>query len=280
MIKLLPKISIVTPSLNQGKYLESTILSVLNQDYPCLEYIVIDGGSTDNSIEIIKKYESCLSYWISEPDSGQPEAINKGLHKSNGDILHWLNSDDELLPGTLFLLAYYFRDHPEIGCVMGDLEIIDSGGLTLTLKKAVPFDFHTSLYSACLVPQPSTMFRRSAWQSTGDLNTSLHYQFDFEYFLRMAALGIKFDILGKPLAKFRLHKESKTISRYHDSFFQLQYSIQEPYLCGVIKSIPCKDRLLKFLKVLYKLRMLIVRAVLRGDPSPFRAKRARTAANK
>lgn len=129
----LPKISIVTPSFNQGKYLEKTILSVLEQDYPNLEYIIIDGGSTDNSVEIIKKYEKHLAYWVSEPDRGQSHAINKGFGHATGEILGWLNSDDYYAPGAPQAIAEAFLANPDVGAIVGAGEFLfeDTGKITL-----------------------------------------------------------------------------------------------------------------------------------------------------
>jgi glycosyltransferase involved in cell wall biosynthesis len=270
-----PKISIITPSYNQGQFLEETILSVLKQNYPNMEYIIIDGGSTDNSVDIIKKYENRLAYWVSEKDRGQTHAINKGFHKCTGDILHWLNSDDLLLPGALNLVADFFKQNPNIDCMIGDLEVIAPNGQLLTLKKAIPFDFKTALYTSCLVPQPSTLFTRRAWKKTGDLDISLHYQMDFEYFLRMAKAGIKFGLLNKALAKFRLHADSKTVSEYNDLFFQSYRRIQDKYLPATIKDMPFKEDFLKLMNIFYKGRIFFTRAILRGDLFPFKGTRAR-----
>ena len=270
-----PKISIITPSYNQGQFLEETILSVLNQDYPNLEYIIIDGGSTDNSVDIIKQYEDRLTYWVSEKDRGQTHAINKGFHKCTGDILHWLNSDDVLLPGSLDLVAGFFEQHPDIDCVIGDLEVIDPNGQFLVIKKAIPFGFKTALYTSCLVPQPSTLFTRRAWEKTGDLDISLYYQMDFEYFLRMAKAGVKFGLLKKPLAKFRLHADSKTVSEYNDLFFQAYRRIQNQYLPATIKNMQFKEEFLKLMSMYYKMRIFLTRALLRGDFIPYKHKRSR-----
>ncbi len=270
-----PKISIITPSYNQGQFLEETILSVLNQEYPNLEYLIIDGGSTDNSLEIIKKYEDQLAYWVSEKDRGQTDAINKGFHKCTGDILHWLNSDDVLLSGSLNLVAEFLEQHHDIDCVIGDLEVIDPNGQFLILKKAIPFDFKTALYTSCLVPQPSTLFTRRAWGKTGDLDISLYYQMDFEYFLRMAKVGVKFGLLKKPLAKFRLHADSKTVSEYNELFFQAYRRIQDQYLPATIKNMQFKEEFLKLMKIFYKARIFFIRAIVRGDFIPFKGTRAR-----
>ena len=129
-----PKISIITPSYNQGQFLEQTILSILSQDYPNLEYIIMDGGSSDNSVEIIRKHEDNLTYWVSEPDKGQSDAINKGFQRATGDILTWLNSDDYYLPGTLHTVAEYFTQHPDVECIYGDLQVVASNGDLLYVR--------------------------------------------------------------------------------------------------------------------------------------------------
>ncbi|MCR4432278.1 MAG: glycosyltransferase [Tepidanaerobacteraceae bacterium] len=265
-----PKVSIVTPSYNQGQFLEETILSVLNQNYPNLEYIIIDGGSTDNSVEIIKKYADRLEYWVSEPDRGQSDAINKGFHRASGEILHWLNSDDVLVPGALQNVAEYFLKHPEIGCVIGDIEMIDENSNLLFQRKAIPFHFRTALYGACSVPQPSTLFRREAWLKTGDLDVSLQYQMDFEYFLRMAKAGVKFGLLRKPVARFRLHASSKTISEYDNLVWSTNRSIQSSFLPFRVKEDGLLGFYMKFMKWIYRTRAFIVRAITRGDAIPFR----------
>ncbi|MEI9912662.1 MAG: glycosyltransferase family 2 protein [Bacteroidota bacterium] len=110
--ELLPGITIITPSFNQGRFIEETILSVIEQGYPNLEYIIMDGGSKDETVEVIKKYNSRISYWVSEKDNGQSDAINKGLHKATGDIINWINSDDQLVPGSLWIIAQHFIDNP------------------------------------------------------------------------------------------------------------------------------------------------------------------------
>jgi len=124
----LPRLSVVTPSYNQGRFIEETIRSVLLQDYPNLEFIIIDGGSTDNTIEVIKKYETWLAYWVSESDRGQSHAINKGIIKATGEILFWLNSDDVVLPGAFKKIAGVFSDNPEIKMVIGQAKVIDAQG--------------------------------------------------------------------------------------------------------------------------------------------------------
>lgn len=270
-----PKVSIITPSYNQGQFIEETILSVLNQEYPNLEYIIIDGGSTDNSVDIIKKFEKELTYWVSEPDKGQSDAINKGFHKSTGEILHWLNSDDVLVPNIISKVVQYFNDHCEIGCVIGDQINIDKNGNQLNIVKAIPFHFSTALYGACMVPQPATIFRRKAWEKTGDLSISLQYQMDFEYFLRMAKADVRFGLLKEPVAKFRLHANSKTISEYNNLVWGSNRIIQNKFLKFQVKEKGFLGYYMKFMKWFFRLRAFFIRSITRGDVIPFKGTRAR-----
>lgn len=269
------KVSIVTPSYNQGRFLERTILSVLNQGYPNLEYIIIDGGSTDNSVEIIKKYEDQLAYWVSEPDRGQSDAINKGFRRATGEILAWLNSDDIYRPGALFKVAAYFRQHPEIRCVSGDIVMIDQTGKVLYARKVIPFQFRMALYGGCLVPQPSTFFTRGALEKTEELDTGLQYQMDFEFFLRMASQGVKFGIIRVLLAAFRLHPASKTISEYDEKVAQANFIIRRRYSHLRFRNESVERAVFTALKWLYRAKGFLIRAVTRGDFIPFKGAVAR-----
>ena len=205
-----PKISIVTPSYNQAQFLERTILSVLNQNYPNLEYIIIDGGSTDCSVEIIKKYESKLAYWVSEPDRGQSHAINKGWKMSSGQILAYLNSDDTYRDGTLFSIAKYFTNHPEVDMVYGDVYVIDEMD-----RLVYPFicgDFNLKKYiKDCnyFIPQQAVFFRRQVFEKVGLLDEGLHFKMDRDYFIRIGMNGCVKRI-PHYLAHFRTHPAAKS----------------------------------------------------------------------
>lgn len=182
-----PKISIVTPSYNQGQFLEETIRSVCHQDYPNLEYMIIDGGSTDNSIEIMRKYQSFLTYWISEPDAGQSDAINKGWRKSTGEIIAWLNADDYYSPGALSHVATIFRENPEVVLVHGSANTHDQSGRTLLFTTA-PQDMDPyEMIAGCggVTTQPSIFWRRVVLDEIGYLNPNLHYVMDWEYCIRI-----------------------------------------------------------------------------------------------
>jgi glycosyltransferase involved in cell wall biosynthesis len=269
-----PRISIVTPSYNQGQFLDKTIQSVLTQDYPNVEYIVIDGGSTDSSVEIIHKYADRLAYWVSEKDKGQSDAINKGFRRATGTILAWLNSDDLYCPGALSRAAQFFRGHPACGAVIGDLGFIDNDGRAMYVKKAVPVNFRRTLYSGCAVPEPAAFYTRGAWEATGDLDVGLHYLLDYEYFLRMQARGVRFGLVKAPLAQFRLHADSKTVSEYQRSFWADFGRVQDRYLKTPFHGTS-REYYRQAMKWLYRLQIYLLRAVTRGTIVPFRGTRAR-----
>lgn len=210
-----PKISVVTPSFNQGKYLETTIRSVLGQNYPNLEYIIIDGGSTDISPQIIHKYAKHLAYSCSEPDEGQSDAIAKGFEHATGDILCWLGSDDIYLPGALFRVAEYFNRHLDIAVLSGACAFIDAEGaplktqlLNFSLGVAATYQ-RFRYYEQDGVCQPATFWRRQIYEAAGGMDRSRQFIMDLDLFARMAKLG-RFGHLPEFLACFRLHEESKS----------------------------------------------------------------------
>jgi glycosyltransferase involved in cell wall biosynthesis len=208
-----PKISIVTPSFNQGKYIEETIRSVLLQNYPNLEYIIIDGGSTDNTVEIIKKYESRLNYWVSEPDKGQSHAINKGLEKCTGEIFNWLNSDDWYMPDTFFEIANTFMKDPSLQFVSGfeNHKAID-GGITVC-KGTFLMQRIEQTIEICEVTQPSTFFKLDAIRKVNGVSEDLHYIMDGEMWIKLLLQygQNSFLKINKILVNFRLHADSKTV---------------------------------------------------------------------
>lgn len=180
-----PRISVVTPSYNQGQFLEETIRSVLLQGYPNLEYIVVDGGSTDGSVEILRKYEPCLRAWTSERDGGQADAINKGFARATGEILAWLNSDDVYLPGVLETAAETLHGHPGWGLVYGECQIIDERSRLTDLWRSPDFSL-AELPFRCFIPQQTVFVRRQVIDRVGVLNTRLHYALDYDLWLRIA----------------------------------------------------------------------------------------------
>ncbi len=202
----LPRITIVTPSYNQALFIEETIRSVLLQGYPDLEYIIIDGGSADGSVEIIRKYERWLAAWVSEPDHGQADAINKGFARATGDIVAWLNSDDRYLPNAFAEIARAFAQNPSAGMVFGNMEIVLDGR-----ARAIGYAARGDRLLRDLVfPfQPTCFFKRAVIERVGLLDATLRYVLDVDFILRVMA---NFDYVFVPaaLASFRVHSESKT----------------------------------------------------------------------
>ena len=207
-----PLVSIITPSFNQGKFLEETLLSVLNQDYPNIEYIVIDGGSSDNSLEVIKKYEKRLAYWVSEKDRGQTDAINKGFGQAKGQILAWLNSDDTYSPGAVSRAVAYLLTHPEIGMVYGDLDFIDENGRSIGKFNAAQTDLPRLRRGFVHIPQPSTFFRADLWRKIGPLDPTFFFAMDYDLWVRLAGVTQLKYLPGETWANFRLHSDGKTIT--------------------------------------------------------------------
>lgn len=208
-----PKISIVTPSLNQGQYIEETIRSVLLQGYPNLEYIIVDGGSTDGSVEIIKKYESWLAHWVSEPDRGQSHAINKGFEKCTGDIMNWLNSDDYFLPEAFFRLANQYRKRSnELFVIGGNALVLDiKGELVERLKITPALELETELgvrFNGGI--QASWFMSKALFEEIGYLDESLHYAMDIDYSIRWARKNPEYLIEEEPIAVFRIQPNAKT----------------------------------------------------------------------
>jgi glycosyltransferase involved in cell wall biosynthesis len=220
-----PKISIITPSYNQGHFIEQTIRSVLNQNYPNLEYIIIDGGSTDNTIEVIKKYQNKITYWISEPDKGQSDAINKGLKIASGDIINWLNSDDYYEPNTLDIICKAFIENTNTKVVCGRSRIFRNENETVFYSNG------SDVYSNNLektiawarIDQPETFFHKSAIEKMGMLDVNLKYLMDRDWWIKyLLIFGLDNIVkINDILVNFRLHNESKTISQ--GVHFQKEY---------------------------------------------------------
>src|SRR6185369_86427 len=204
-----PRISIVTPSYNQGKYLEKTILSVLDQGYPNLEYIIIDGGSTDESVEIIKKYQDRLAYWVREPDRGQSHAINKGFERATGEIYGWLNSDDWYHPGALQAVVEAFAANPEAGAVVGAGELLNETGYSLIMES---YEISVeSLYDWVdkFFMQPSCFFKCETWHKCGPLKENIHFAMDLDLWFRIAH-EFRFAKIEFLISSSLVHKDAKT----------------------------------------------------------------------
>jgi len=204
-----PKVTIVTPSFNQARFLERTITSVLGQDYDNLEYIVIDGGSTDGSLDIIRRYADRLAHWVSEGDLGQADAINKGLAQARGEIVAWLNSDDTYLPGAIAEAVDYLQAHPDVGLVYGKAYYIDEDDRRVADYPAGPTDHRGLRRGVTTIPQQATFFRARLWREVGPLDPTFYYAMDYDLWVRIsAAAPIAFH--PRPWANFRLHESSKS----------------------------------------------------------------------
>ncbi len=204
-----PKITIVTPSYNQGQFLGDTIQSVLGQGYPNLEYIVMDGGSTDNSVEVIKKHEKHLAYWVSEKDGGQAAAINAGFARATGEILGWLNSDDMYLPGALAFAAGRLSP-AEVGIVFGNCLHLSEGSPQISGSDVAGRHQRMPLTLHDYIIQPSAFWTKTAWDKIGPLDQALHFSFDWDWFLRAEKAGAAFTAVDKYLSVYRLHDAHKT----------------------------------------------------------------------
>lgn len=204
-------VSIVTPSFNQGQFLRATLDSVLTQTYPHIEYIVIDGGSTDESVGILDSYGDEF-FWVSEKDRGQTHAINKGMMRSRGDVCAYLNSDDVLTSTAIERVVHYFDENPDVDVVYGRADYIDEHGKRMGFYPTQPFSMKRLSQDSCLC-QPAVFWRRSVAERVGPFNESLNYCMDYEYWLRIAKAGGTFLYVDDVLASARLHAEAKTNSQ-------------------------------------------------------------------
>lgn len=231
----LPTISLVTPSYNQAQFLEQTLQSVLEQKYPRLEYIVMDGNSSDGSVDIIQRYAANLTYWVSEPDRGQADAINRGFTHATGDVLGWINSDDILLPGALQVVGELFARYPHIAWVTGLSATIDAAGQTTRMSprtgKFAPLIrrgwYHGRLLG--FIRQESTFWRRELWDKSGGfVDADLTYGMDFDLWRRFAHHADLVSI-QTPLAAYRQHPQQKTAaleSYYREIGVRLPHAVR------------------------------------------------------
>lgn len=204
-----PLVSVVTPSFNQAKFLEQTLCSVLEQDYPELEYFVVDGGSQDGSLEIIHKYSDRLCGWVSEPDQGQGYAIQKGFAWAKGKYIAWLNSDDYYLPGMLQKAVAALEDNPDLGLVYGNVQAVDENGKQTKLLRYAPWQL-TDLMQFNIIGQPSVVMRRDVYEQAGSISGEYHYLLDHQLWLRIAALS-PIGYIDQTLAAARFHQGAKNV---------------------------------------------------------------------
>ncbi len=232
-------VSIITPSYNQASYLEQTITSVLTQDYPHIEYIVVDGASTDDSIDIIQKYKNKLAYWVSEKDSGQADAINKGFARATGDIVAWLNSDDYYLAGAVSAAVKVLDENSDVVLVYGNMLAVDERGKTfntLNYKQLTLED----LLSFQIIGQPAVFMRRSALQKIGGLDPTFHFLLDHHLWIRLAQQG-KILHVDQIWAAARYHAEAKNRAKAaefgREAFRILDYAAQDENLAPVLAKV-------------------------------------------
>ena len=208
----LPCVSIVTPSYNQARFLEQTIQSVLGQDYPNLEYFVMDGGSTDGSLEIIQRYAPRLAGWVCEKDRGQTDALNKGFARATGQILAWLNSDDTYEPGAVSAAVAALTSRPDAAAIYGEANFIDENGRVIGRFPAAQTDLPRLRRGYVHVPQQATFFRGDLWRAIGPLDPSFYFAMDYDLWVRLAGRGPLVYLPGQVWANFRLHSGAKTIA--------------------------------------------------------------------
>jgi len=204
-----PLVSIVTPSFNQAKYLEATITSVLTQDYKPLEYIIIDGGSTDGSLQILETYGEAITYWRSEPDAGQTEAINRGFARASGEVLAWLNSDDLYYPAAVRSAVLFLMEHPDVGMVYGKADYIDEAGEIVGAFPAAQTEYNKLRRGYVHIPQQAAFFRKSLWEQVRPLDTKFYFAMDYDLWIRLSSISsLHFE--PEIWAAFRLHGAAKT----------------------------------------------------------------------
>lgn len=225
----LPIVSIITPSFNQARYIEATIQSVLAQDYPRIEYIIVDGASTDGTVDVIKKYEGrggvtppntgertsplqnrTISSWVSEPDKGQTDAINKGFARAKGDILAWINSDDTYESGAVGAAVKFLYENPEVGMVYGDCNFINESGRVIGKFNSAQTDHRLLQRGYVHIPQQTAFFRADLWRQVGPLDPSFYFAMDYDLWTRIAARS-QIQYVQQTWANFRLHTSGKTI---------------------------------------------------------------------
>jgi glycosyltransferase involved in cell wall biosynthesis len=266
-----PRITVITPSFNQAQYLEQTILSVLNQGYPNLEYMIIDGGSADGSVELIRKYEKSLAYWVSEPDRGQTHAINKGLERATGELIAYLNSDDYYLPGALRRVAEEYIARPEADLFYGKCRIIDETGAR-TDQRTGSISSYEEIVDLWGVwwrrrnfVQPEVFWTKRITERIGLFREELHFVMDYEYWTRMFRCGSRSAFIDDEISCFRLHREQK--STQAESSVAEQLRVLRPLLWDKSADISFWKR--QFLKGLWLYDAIFLKAVRtsleRGD---------------
>lgn len=237
-------VSIITPSFNQAAYLEQTIQSVLNQDYPRIEYIVVDGGSTDGSMAVIKKYADKLAWWVSEKDRGQADAVNKGFARAAGGIAAWLNSDDYYLAGAVSAAVKVFEQHPEVALVYGNMLAVDKDGKTFNALAYKQLSLE-DLLCFQIIGQPAVFMRRSALQAAGGLDVNFNFMLDHHLWIRIAQRG-KILHVNQTWAAARYHPEAKNVAQAaafgREAFRILNFAAQDEALAPALAKVSRRAR--------------------------------------
>ncbi|RMG57605.1 MAG: glycosyltransferase [Deltaproteobacteria bacterium] len=211
----LPRVSIITPSFNQGRFIERTIVSILNQDWPNLEYIIVDGCSTDETVNVIKKYEEHIAWWVSEPDKGQTDAILKGLSRATGEFVTWVCSDDVLFPGAVRTMVEALIKDSSAGIVYGATAFIDENDRVIKVLSYRDMTLHSLLYEKhSTIAQPSSLMRRSVYEASGGLDPSLSYTMDYDLWIKLLKISKAVNLGDVVLSGYRLHDVSKTVGSY------------------------------------------------------------------
>jgi len=227
-----PLVSIVTPSFNKGPYIKETLLSVRNQTYPNIEHIVIDGGSTDETLSVLKKYSDDI-FWISEPDKGQSDAINKGWKRANGEIIAYLNADDTYLPDAIATAVTYMKEHPDVGMVYGDGILTDETGKFLRNYRSGEFSMRDLIYCRDNILQPTVFFRKAVYERIGGIDESLHLAMDLDYWIRIGLL-FRVAYISRPLATAKIYKDAKSVALMHKYVSDYEHILEkvfaDPYL--------------------------------------------------
>jgi len=210
-MKSVPRISIVSPSFNQGRFLRESIKSILKQSYPNMEYFIVDGGSTDNSVDIIREYENYIDWWVSGKDMGQSDAINKGFSRATGDLFCWVNSDDVLLPDALKTVAKVFAENPEIDIITGNVVYINADGIITRFVKLPKMKWSLFRWGLFYFSAPAVFFKKELYERVGGLNVSLHLSMDVDLWHRFRLENATIYHIKEYLGGFRIHSSSKTI---------------------------------------------------------------------
>lgn len=243
-----PKVSVVTPSYNQSQFIEETILSVKNQDYPNIEHIVIDGGSTDGTIDILKKYEHLI--WISESDKGQSDAVNKGLKIAIGEIIGWLNSDDTYLSGAISTVVDAFESNPDYAMIYGGFCKIDETGKIFERRRQLDFTLLGLKSGLCYICGPTAFYKKMVFSKVGYLDVNLRHAMDYDLWMRIAS-NFKVKHIPVYLANFRYHPHSKTLSEFPAQMKE-EKLVRDRYWKGNMNFVV--DHFLRILRFYYRVR--------------------------